>query len=491
MKFFIIVFLLCTLSLEENIALSEDFVTIGDYGNVENDSLDTKNQFRRLKIRTAMKHAYQSYETNIHRDEIRPITHQYLDWVTNGMAMTAIDSLDTLYIMGMKEEFQRAVKFISEELRQFKDIDHDVSVFETTIRVLGGLLSAYELSGENSLLEKAKQIADRLLPAFESNTGVPYAHINLKTGSKRKSDFGCAVLAEFGTLQLEFRRLSQLTGDIRYDQVVTRVMNLIEFHSRYLNRIGLYPAFFNLENNMFCNEHVTLGAYGDSFYEYLLKQWIMSKEERYRNLFQQSAQGITKFLLVKPAKHWFIAELYGNNLQNKVDHLICFASGMFALAHLLNATTSALPHDLLEIAKELGQTCYETYRMTASGLSPDSFHIDERTGNIIPRVKRYILRPETIESLFVLYRVTEDEKYREYGWQIFEAIERHCKVQFGYSGIGDTTTLPVSHDDHQQSFFLAETLKYLYLLFSPKSLLPLDEWVFNTEAHPLRIKPLI
>lgn len=471
---------------QENITLSDEFITIDDYGRVHHDESDPISRLRRLRVKEAMKHAYKSYEEYIHRDEIRPISKQYLDWVKNGMSMTAIDSLDTLYIMGMKDEFERATKFIRDELRHFGEIDHDVSVFETTIRVLGGLLSAYDLSGEKVLLEKATQLADRLLPAFETNTGVPYAQINLRTGAKKYSDFGCAVLAEFGTLQLEFRRLTELTGDMRYDEAVTRIMDIVEFHSMYLPRSGLYPAFFNIDTNTFCNEHVTLGAYGDSFYEYLLKQWVMSKQERYRNLFEQSVRGIVEHLLVKPEKHWFIAELHGNNRQNKVDHLACFASGMFALAHSLNATSN-LDYDLLEIAKEFGHTCYATYRMTASGLGPDNFLIDEISGHIIPGVKRYLLRPETVESLFILYRVTGDEKYREYGWNIFEAIEKHCKVEFGYSGVGDTFTVPVSHDDHQQSFFLAETLKYLYLLFSPKTLLPLDKWVFNTEAHPLKI----
>jgi mannosyl-oligosaccharide alpha-1,2-mannosidase len=278
--------------------------------------------------------------------------------------------------------------------------------------------------------------------------------------------------------------LSELTGDAKYDDAVTRIMGVVEWHSKNLARNGLYPALIDIHTGAFCNDHITIGAYGDSFYEYLLKQFVMTKDERYKKLFEESVSGIVRHMLVKPSKNWFIAELVGQTRVNKVDHLACFASGMFALAHTLNASAG---HDVLEIAEEFGKTCYESYRMTTSGLSPENFLIDEKSGAISPGVRKYLLRPETVESLFILYRVTGNPKYQEYGWNIFEAIDKHCKVPYGYSGITCINTVPPVYDDHQQSFFLSETLKYLYLLFSPVHILPLDKWVFNTEAHPFRI----
>ncbi|KAJ2048968.1 mannosyl-oligosaccharide alpha-1,2-mannosidase [Coemansia sp. S2] len=102
---------------------------------------------------------------------------------------------------------------------------------------------------------------------------------------------------------------------------------------------------------------------------------------------------------------------------------------------------------------------------------------------------RYILRPETLETLFILYRVTGDPKYQEWGWNIFLAIEKHAKVEAGYAGVQDvySESSTSNHIDAMESFFLAETLKYLYLLFSPTDVISLDEYVFNTEAHPFRI----
>lgn len=102
--------------------------------------------------------------------------------------------------------------------------------------------------------------------------------------------------------------------------------------------------------------------------------------------------------------------------------------------------------------------------------------------------KYYILRPEVIESYFYLWRLTKDPKYREWGWEVVQALERHCRVEGGYTGIKNVYQTDSAKDDVQQSFFLAETLKYLFLLFSDDSLLPLDQWVLNTEAHPLPIK---
>eukprot|EP01126_Amoeba_proteus_P048577 TRINITY_DN5626_c0_g2_i1.p2 TRINITY_DN5626_c0_g2~~TRINITY_DN5626_c0_g2_i1.p2 ORF type:complete len:117 (-),score=15.61 TRINITY_DN5626_c0_g2_i1:70-420(-) len=103
------------------------------------------------------------------------------------------------------------------------------------------------------------------------------------------------------------------------------------------------------------------------------------------------------------------------------------------------------------------------------------------------RAAHYLLRPETVESLFVLYRQTGDKMYQDWGWSIFRALEMYCKTEAGFSGILNVGSVRTTQDNKLQSFFLAETLKYLFLLFSPTTFIPLDEYVFNTEAHPTRI----
>ena len=101
---------------------------------------------------------------------------------------------------------------------------------------------------------------------------------------------------------------------------------------------------------------------------------------------------------------------------------------------------------------------------------------------------KYSLRPETVESFFFLWRLTRDESWRERGWQIFGALQQQCRTASGYAALTDVRRRR-SHEDSMPSFWMAETLKYLYLLFGEDDVLPLDQWVFNTEAHPFRVQP--
>ena len=155
---------------------------------------------------------------------------------------------------------------------------------------------------------------------------------------------------------------------------------------------------------------------------------------------------------------------------------------------LLQFSTPLSHH--FRLGAEVTRTCHESYSRTATHLGPESFRFDN--GNeavaVMQREKGYLLRPETIESYFVLWRLTKDPKYRQWGWEVVLALEKYCRVAGGFTGVRDVYSYNPSKDDVQQSYFLAETLKYLYLLFSEDSLLPLDHWVFNTEAHPFRIR---
>jgi len=144
----------------------------------------------------------------------------------------------------------------------------------------------------------------------------------------------------------------------------------------------------------------------------------------------------------------------------------------------------------MEIAKGITNTCHESYDRTDTKLGPEAFRFSEAVeARALKQNERYyILRPETFESYFLMWRLTKDPKYREWGWEAVQALDNSCKVDGGYSGVRNVYQVEGQKDDVQQSFFLAETLKYLYLLFSDDTVISLDEWVFNTEAHPLPIK---
>ena len=147
----------------------------------------------------------------------------------------------------------------------------------------------------------------------------------------------------------------------------------------------------------------------------------------------------------------------------------------------------------LKTGKALTYTCYQMYARMPTGISPEYIQVYEgKDFDIGPGAPHYLLRPEAMESFFVLYHLTGDPVYREWGWEVFQAIERYCKTTVGYGQLHDVRQTASRPDDKMESFFLAETMKYMYLLMDPET--PIDllhKHVFNTEAHPVRIFPVM
>merc|ERR1719149_590238 len=307
----------------------------------------------------------------------------------------------------------------------------------------------------------ADELARQLLFAFNSPSGLPYGTVGLRTRTATNPAWakGASTVAEVASLQLEFRALSRHTGKPAYEALAQRVMA----HLRDMPRpaslpAGLYPTLISPVNGEFVNADVTLGARADSLYEYLLKQWLLSSRTDGR-----------------------VRRMYDEH----VDHLVCFVPGMLALG--AQGDTAA---DHLRLAEALMETCYRMYADQVTGLAAEISYIGEGQDAVLAvrQAKHNLLRPETVESLFVLWRVTGRPIYRDWGWAIFEAFEKHCRVPGGgYSGLKDVTVAPPRHTGKMESFFTAETLKYLWLLFADTAFVPLDRWVFNTEAHPLRV----
>jgi mannosyl-oligosaccharide alpha-1,2-mannosidase len=436
-------------------------------------------------VRNAMRHAWKGYkDVAFGRDELHPLSRSSHDWVAGGMGFTIIDSLDTLWLMGLKDEFYEGVDWIKRNLSF--DKKQGISLFETTIRHLGGLLSAYELSGEEVLLEKADDLGRRMLPAFDTPSGIPRSTINLGDGSSSNPGWtgGSSILSEVGTLQLEFKKLAQLTGKDIYREKVDRVMDVLY---EQMPDDGLLPIYVDASSGRVRGSQISFGALGDSFYEYELKQYILTSqtEKKHREMFDKSMRGMIDGLVKKsPGGSVYVAERNGNNLNPKMDHLACFIAGSLALG-AADAPTSADSDKYLEVAKGLTETCYQMYARQQSGLAPEfvTFSPEMRIG-----ADFYIQRPEAVEAFFYLWRMTGDPMYRDWSWTVFQSIEKHCKVpECGYAGIRGVNSAHPQKDDLMQSFFLAETLKYIFLSFAAEETLFLDEWVFNTEAHPLHV----
>uniref|UniRef100_A0A914ICH1 alpha-1,2-Mannosidase n=1 Tax=Globodera rostochiensis TaxID=31243 RepID=A0A914ICH1_GLORO len=464
---------------------------------LSSQNVSTKDiEHRRNFTREMMKFAWSNYARYAWgENELRPITkigHSGSVFGRAPLGATIIDALDTLLIMGLNEEFELARDWVAKKFNM-KESQSDLSVFETNIRFVGGLLSAFALTKEKVFLDKAREVADLLLPAFDASPfGIPMALVNLKTGRTGNYGWasgGCSILSELGSLELEFNYLSRLTGNQTY---VSKCARVREYVTELRKPDGLYPNYINPQTGKWCQKHVSVGALGDSFYENLLKIWIFNgkRDDHLREAYQSAIKAIEEKLLLKSATNhlWYFAEMKGNRIEQKMDHLACFIAGMLALQSLQEHDESTRAH-FLQLAEQIGNTCHESYRKTVTGIGPESFHFSPDAEAQATRISEsyYILRPEAIEGWFYLWRVTGNEKYREWCWEAAQAIERHCRVEAGYSGIRNVNTERVEHDDVQQSFFLAETLKYLFLAFSDSTEMPLDQWVFNTEAHTFPI----
>ncbi|XP_037541879.1 mannosyl-oligosaccharide 1,2-alpha-mannosidase IA [Nematolebias whitei] len=460
-------------------------------GATGHDPVDPETKERRAKIKQMMKHAWDGYRRYAWgSNELRPVSKQGHSSNLFGSikGATIVDALDTLFIMEMFDEFDAATEWVEKNL-DF-NVNAEISVFEVNIRFVGGLLSAYYLSGKEVFRRKAVELGEKLLPAFKTPTGIPWALLNLKSGIGRNwpwASGGSSILAEYGTLHLEFMHLSVLSGKPEFAQ---KVMNIRKVLNRLDKPQGLYPNYLNPNSGQWGQHHVSVGGLGDSFYEYLLKAWLMSDktDEEGKKLYYDALQAIEANLIRKSSSGLtYIAEWKGGLLEHKMGHLTCFAGGMIALG--ADGAPSDKTGHQMELAAEIARTCHESYARTALKLGPEAFRFDGGVEAIATRQneKYFILRPEVIETYMYMWRFTHDPKYREWGWEAVKALEQHCKVEGGYSGVRDVYASSPSHDDVQQSFYLAETLKYLYLLFSDDDHLPFEHWVFNTEAHPLPV----
>lgn len=517
--------------------LSPDEIAARNASIHNSDEIDSdpKWKARQQKVKEAFIHAWSGYRKYaMGYDELMPISERGVDGL-GGLGATIVDALDTAILMELDEVAHEAGSWIEKHIPERIEGKGQVNLFETTIRVVGGLLSAYHLSegryGANAstkgpkpavYLENARSLADRLLVAFTSSPSpIPFSDVVLHSHSAHPAPDGLSSTAEVSTVQLEFNYLSYLIGDPKYSLESMKVLE----HIKTLPKVkGLVPIYINPHTGEFSGENIRLGSRGDSYYEYLIKVWLQNQGNNLtylHDMYKESIKGVKEHLVRKsvPNDLVYVGELpYGlhGGFSPKMDHLVCFLPGTIALGATKGMTKEkAMKENLLnfedlenlKLAEDLAKTCYEIYPVTSTGLAPEIVYfnmeqeqngVDYGGGNksskyvndiiIKPADRHNLLRPEAVESMFILFRITEDRKYRDWGWEIFEAFEKHTKVRSGgYTSLDDVTVVPPPARDKMETFFLGETLKYLYLLFGDKNVLPLDKYVFNTEAHPFPI----
>lgn len=473
---------------------------------------------RAEKVRDTFKSSFAAYEKHAWGyDEYHPVSHGKKQMTQTGMGWIIVDALDTMMIMNLTSELTHSRQWIKESLKY--DQDHDVNTFETTIRMLGGLLSAHYLSTEfegkyapvqDSLsddlyIETAMDLADRLLGAYESHSGVPFASINLHTmqGIPSHADGGASSTAEATTLQLEMKYLAKLTGEEHYWEKAEHVMKVVDDN---VPEDGLVPIFIYAQTGTFRGDNIRLGSRGDSYYEYLIKQYLQTSQQEpvYQGMWNESLAGIKKHLLTysSPNSYTVLAERPNGlkrDLSPKMDHLVCFMPGTIALA-----TTGGVPlsqakaqknwgpdqEEDMRLAEELMKTCWGMYKSTPTGLAGeitffnlqdppvmyDSYpqlakpsapeiefpRANEANSDFIVKASdaHNLQRPETVESLFYMWRITGDEKYREWGWEMFESFVKFMAVQDGegYSSLSSVLKDPPPMRDNMESFWLVSRL---------------------------------
>ncbi|GMY24873.1 alpha-mannosidase I MNS5 [Fagus crenata] len=446
-----------------------------------------KRHVMRKKVRKMFYHAYDNYMNYAFpHDELKPITKSFTDSLSElgnlklehlpqhykGSALTLIESLSSLLILGNSTEFERAVLWLSDNLTF--DVDARVNLFECNIRVLGGLVSAHILATdstnrlvhgvyENQLLILAEDLGKRFLPAFNTPTGLPYAWINLKYGvmvdeTTETSTSGC------GSLILEMGALSRLTGDPTYESVAIRALRKLWSMRSSLNLLG---TTLDVVTGDWIEYSSGIGAGVDSFYEYLFKAHILFGKEEFWRMFHSAYLAVQKYFRHGPWYHEADMRT-GKATYWQLTSLQAFWPGLQVLVGDIAAANSS-HREFFHVWEKFG-------------VLPERYLLDHQM--LHPTEKYYPLRPELAESTFYLYQATKDSWYLKVGESIVNSLNLYTKVEGGYASIKDVTTKRL--EDHQHSFFLAETCKYLYLLFDDSFLVDRN-YIFTTEGHPLPV----
>ena len=414
------------------------------------------------RVRTEFLHAWNNYERYAWgHDALRPLSKAGHDWYGQSLLMTPVDALDTLILMHLDAEAERARALIVSDLSFDRDIY--VKNFEITIRLLGGLLSSYQLTGDKRLLSLAEDLGSRLLPVFNSPTGLPYVYVNLRTGQTRDP---VTNPAETGTLLLEFGTLSKLTGRPVFYEKAKRA--LVETFKRR-SPLGLVGESINVETGAWTNTDSHISGGIDSYYEYLWKCWLLFDDKDCRDMWNASVPAINKYLTDEiRGELWYghADMLTGGRNKTQYGALDAFFPALLAFS------------GDLERARRLQASSFKMWNL--HGIEAET--LDYKTMQVVAR--SYHLRPEIIESTYYLYRYTGDPEYRRMGEKMFDDFVKYCRAEAGYAALADV--ISKQQLDEMQSFVLAETFKYFYLLFASPETLQFDRVIFNTEAHPLK-----
>lgn len=401
--------------------------------------------------------AYKKYAWG--HDALLPLAKSFEDWYAEPLYISPIDAYSTLHLMGFDDEAKAIENYVVDSLSFDKDVD--AKIFEVNIRILGGLLAMYDLSGNEKVLEKARDFADRMLPAFNTKTGIPKYWVNLKTGKARGDTVN---VAEAATYTMEMGVLSYYTKNPKYYQAGKKATMAI-FNRR--SEIGLIGDVIDVESGEWVSKQSHLCAGVDSYYEYLYKSYLLFGDPDLGRVWDESIRNIHKYLAEDyDGKLW-----YGRSNMETGAHV----SSRITLYDAFFPAILTLSGDI-DRAKKLQATW--AWLWNKYGLEPMVY--DYKTG--LSSYPAYDLNPEIIESAYYLYHGTGDSTYFNMNKKFWSDVVKYCRTDVAFTSVKNVETM--EQKDYMPTFFFAETLKYFYLTFSNhQNIFNFDDYVFNTEAH--------
>ncbi|WP_242146176.1 glycoside hydrolase family 47 protein [Sphingomonas sp. BAUL-RG-20F-R05-02] len=416
-------------------------------------------------VKAQMAWAWDQYKAHAWgKDEIKPVSGTFSSFPlkTHHLGLSLVEALDTLWVMGLDSRFEDGVAWVKADL-DFA-VDGEVSVFETSIRLIGGLLSAHHACGDAVLLAKARDLADRLLPAFATPTGMPYRFVNLKTGAVREP---VTSPADIATYLPEWGTLSRLTGDPRYAATARKAATAV-FDRR--SRLDLVATQINVLDGVWQSRRATVGSYCDSFFEYLWDGWQLFGDAECKRMYDVCTAAILKHQQVwRDGSLWFADVDFetGQVVSAEQDELAAFYGGLLAQGG----------------SARIGAAYVESWAKVQDryGVLPEGYDYAAAQ----PTQRGNALRPELADAAFNLWMLDRNPRWREIGRTHFLAMKRWNRAAYGYTDIADVTARPMLQADHCPGYWWSEQMKYYYLLFSDTPRFDYANNYLSTEGNVL------
>lgn len=408
--------------------------------------------------------AYKKYAWG--HDVLKPLSKTHQDWYKEPLYISPIDAYSTLKLMGLENDAKEIEDYVINKLDFNKDLN--AKIFEVNIRILGGLLAMYEHTGNQQILDKTEDFAKRMMPSFNTKTGIPTYWVNLKTGVPSGDTVNVAEAASY---TFEMGLLSYYTKNPVYYQTAKKA-TLAVYERR--SKLGLIGEIIDVQTGEWVSEDSHICAGVDSYYEYLFKSYYLFKDEELGKIWRESIKNIQKYNAEEyDGKLW-----YGRANMNTGKKSSQYASVMTLYDAFFPAILS-LSGDVKNA--ERYQSTWD-WLWNKYGLEPMIY--DYKKGN--PGYPAYDLNPEIIESAYYLLNITGKEKYHKMVEQYWNDIKKHCRTDVAFSSVNDVRTM--EKKDYMPTFFFAETLKYLYLTFNNETgNFKFKDYIFNTEAHQFKI----